>query len=129
MNKDDNSKRNTTSNTLYDNKNNWDINIDLSVIVRKENLNREVIGIPRTLTLSSSLKQKITLETTSSKQDQDNVTAIIPKEIVLTKTIVSTSTYPDHQTTRSKGPPKTFNEHTLNEINCGRSVEHCSSLK
>ncbi|CAI6358025.1 unnamed protein product [Macrosiphum euphorbiae] len=122
MNTDDNSKRNTTSKTLYDNKNNRDINIDPSVIVRKENLNREVIGIPRTLTLSSSFNQKITLETTSSKQDQDNVKAIIPKETVLTKTIVSNSTYPDHQTTRSRSPPKTLNEHTLNEINCGRTL-------
>jgi len=122
-NTDDNSKRNTTSNTLYDNKNNRDINIDPSVIVRKENLNREVMGIPRTRTRSSSFKQKIISETTSSKQDQDNGAAIIPKETVGTKTIVSTSTHPDHQTTRSKSPQKTiFNKHTLNDNNYGKTL-------
>ncbi|XP_029341466.1 uncharacterized protein LOC100162654 isoform X2 [Acyrthosiphon pisum] len=122
-NTDDNSKRNTASNTLYDNKNNTDINIDPSVIVRKENLNREVIGIPRTRTRSSSFKQKIISETTSSKQDQDNGAAIIPKETVGTKTIVSTSTHPDHQTTSSKSPPKTtFNKNMINDNNCGKTL-------
>eukprot|EP00102_Acyrthosiphon_pisum_P020835 XP_016658045.1 PREDICTED: protein PF14_0175 [Acyrthosiphon pisum] len=117
-NTDDNSKRNITSNTLYDNKNNTDINIDPSVIVRKENLNREVIGIPRTRTRPSSFKQKIISETTSSKQDQDNGAAIIPKETVGTTTIVSTSTHPDYQTTSSKTTPKTIsNKNMINDIN------------
>ncbi|CAI6356248.1 unnamed protein product [Macrosiphum euphorbiae] len=123
INTDDNSKRNITSNKLHDKKNKRDLNIDPSVIIRKENLNREVIGIPRTRTRSSSFKQKIKSETTSSKQDQDNDTEIIPKETVGTKTIVSTSTYPDHQTTKSKSPPKTiFDKHTLNDNNCGKTL-------
>ncbi|KAL4103606.1 hypothetical protein QTP88_018967 [Uroleucon formosanum] len=119
-NTDDNSKRNTISNISYDNKNNRDINMYPIVVVR-ENLNREVIGTPRTRTRSLSFMQKIISETKSSKQDQDNSTATIPKETVRTKTIVSTSTHPDHQTIRSKSPPKTtFNKHAFND--CGKTL-------
>ncbi|KAL4103616.1 hypothetical protein QTP88_018977 [Uroleucon formosanum] len=115
-NTDDNSKRNTISNISYDNKNNRDINMDPIVVVRRENLNHEVIDTPRTRTRSSSFKQKKISETKSSKRDQDNSTATIPKETVRTKTIVSTSTHPDHQTIRSKSPPKTtFNKHAFND--------------
>ncbi|XP_022166253.1 reticulocyte-binding protein 2 homolog a-like isoform X2 [Myzus persicae] len=115
-NTDDTSKRNSISNTLYDNKNNRDLNIDSNVIVRKENLNREVIGIPRTRTRSSSFKQVTISETRSSKKDQNNGAAVIPKETVGTKTLVSTSTHPDHRTTRSKSPPKTIlNKHTFDD--------------
>lgn len=122
-NTDDSTKQNSTSNLLYDNKNNRDLNIDSSVIVRKENLNREVIGIPRTRTRSSSFKQRTISETRSSKQDQVDGAAIIPKEVAGTKTIVSISTHPEHQTTRAKSPPKTiFNKHTFNDNNGGKTL-------
>ncbi|XP_025191961.1 stress response protein NST1-like [Melanaphis sacchari] len=81
-NTDDGNKVCTTVHVPRGNDKNFkDLNIEPNVLIRQDNLNREVIDTPRTRTRSSSFKKKTISENKISKQSP-NVSAHIQKETI-----------------------------------------------